>query len=60
MSKKEILLKIRAIKKELRLLEREKENIINEIGVDAFIDEILERKEMYRYYKRQLEKFKKP
>ena len=60
MTKKEILQKLAAIKKELFLLESEKETIIKEIGIDAFIDEILERKKMYRYYRRQLEKFKKP
>jgi len=59
MTKKEILQKLTAIKNELLLLESEKENIISEIGIDAFIDEILDRKEMYRYYRQQLEKFKK-
>lgn len=59
MTKKEILQKLTAIKNELLLLESEKEAIINEIGVNTFIDEILERRGEYRYYRRQLEKFKK-
>ncbi len=59
MTKKQILQKLTAIKNELLLLENEKEAIIKEIGINAFIDEILERREAYRNYRRQLEKFKK-
>ena len=52
MTKKEILLKIKSIQNELFLLEKEKKAIIEEIGVDAFIDEVLNRYELLRYYER--------
>jgi len=50
MNKKQILQKIKAIKNELHLLENEKKAIIEEIGVDAFIDEVLNRYELLKYY----------